>query len=121
MFQFALDHVQLAMPAGGEAAAREFYAGILGLEEVAKPPELASRGGAWFRNGPLSVHLGVDPQFVAAKKAHPALVCEQYDALLKRLADRGVSVTPDPLPFNGKPHCYIADPFGNRIEIIAGS
>ena len=121
MFRFSLDHVQVAIPRGGEALAREFYAGILGLEEVTKPAELASRGGAWFKNGLVQIHLGVEADFVPARKAHPGLVCEQYDALLERLADCGVDVAPDPSPFNGKRHCYIADPFGNRIEIIAGS
>ena len=28
-----IEHVQLAMPAGGEDLARNFYAGILGLKE----------------------------------------------------------------------------------------
>jgi catechol 2,3-dioxygenase-like lactoylglutathione lyase family enzyme len=121
MFRFALDHVQLAIPPGGEAAARAFYADILGLEEVPKPAELASRGGAWFRSGSVQIHLGVETPFAAARKAHPALRCEQYDALLERLAACGVDVTADPLLFNGRRHCYIADPFGNRIEIIAGS
>lgn len=109
------------MPAGGESAAREFYAGVLGLEEVPKPPELASRGGAWFRGGSVQIHLGVDPQFVPAKKAHPALICTAYSELLERLAESGVAVTADPLPYDGKAHCYIADPFGNRIEIIEGA
>lgn len=109
------------MPAGGESAAREFYAGVLGLEEVPKPPELASRGGAWFRGGSVQIHLGIDPQFVPAKKAHPALICTAYPELLQRLADSGVPVTADPLPYDGKAHCYIADPFGNRIEIIEGA
>ena len=33
----AIDHVQLAMPAGRENDARTFYEGILGLQEVPKP------------------------------------------------------------------------------------
>ncbi|HVS47244.1 MAG TPA: VOC family protein [Verrucomicrobiae bacterium] len=114
---FHLDHVQLAMPAGEEATAREFYIDALGLEEVPKPPELAMRGGAWFRKGSADIHLGVDPEFVAATKAHPAFRCSGYDTLLERLSARGVAVTPDGL-FGGKRHCYIADPFGNRIELI---
>ncbi len=109
------------MPAGGEPAAREFYAGILGLEEVPKPAALAARGGTWFRGGDATIHLGVDPAFAPAQKGHPALTCSNYAQLLNRLADRGIAVTPDLLPLEGKAHCYIADPFGNRIEIIDGS
>lgn len=115
---FRLDHIQLAMPAGKEEAARQFYAEALGFEVVSKPSELASRGGVWFRSGSANVHLGVDSDFVPAKKAHPAFRCSNYDALVDRLAALGVTVTTDPLPFDGQRHCYIADPFGNRIELI---
>jgi catechol 2,3-dioxygenase-like lactoylglutathione lyase family enzyme len=115
-----LDHVQLAMPEGEEEQARQFYAGVLGLEEVPKPPELAKRGGAWFRSGTVAVHLGVDRPFAPAKKAHPAFRCADYADLIAHLRDRGVAIVPDDLPFEGKDHCYIADPFGNRIELIEG-
>jgi len=114
-----IDHVQLAMPAGGEDKARAFYVELLGFEEVPKPPELAGRGGAWFRAGDVALHLGVDPDFRPARKAHPALRCTDYTAQLERLKGAGVTVTLDGLPFEGSPHCYIADPFGNRIELIA--
>ena len=120
MDPYRLDHVQLAIPAGGEDAARSFYGDVLGLVEVPKPPELAKRGGAWFRSGTVNIHLGVDPAFVPAKKAHPALRCTDYEALLARLAQYGVHVVPDPLPFGGRRHCYVEDPFGNRIELIDG-
>ena len=39
-----IEHVQLAMPAGEEAAARAFYTGLLGLPERPKPSKLAARG-----------------------------------------------------------------------------
>ena len=43
-----VDHVQIPIPAGREDEARRFYAGLLGLREVPKPPELAKRGGLWL-------------------------------------------------------------------------
>lgn len=113
-----LDHVQIAIPPGQEERARAFYVGALEFEEVPKPTELAARGGAWFRSGEVALHVGVDESFIPAKKAHPALRCRGYDALLKRLNDHGIAVTPDPLLFDGRPHCYVSDPFGNRIELI---
>lgn len=113
-----LNHVQLAMPHGGEAAARQFYVGVLGFEEIPKPPELAARGGAWFRSGEAVLHVGVDEPFSPARKAHPALECRDYDGLLRRFADLAVECRPDPIAFEGRPHCYLDDPFGNRIEII---
>ncbi|HVS45435.1 MAG TPA: VOC family protein [Verrucomicrobiae bacterium] len=115
---FAVDHVQLAMPAGQEDAARGFYGGILGFDERPKPPEFAKRGGVWFQCGEIALHLGVEEPFVPAKKAHPALRCAGFDRFLKHLAAHGVEVRPDDHPFEGKRHCYIADPFGNRIELI---
>jgi catechol 2,3-dioxygenase-like lactoylglutathione lyase family enzyme len=113
-----LDHVQLAIPRDGENVARQFYVDALGFDEFPKPEELAKRGGAWFRSGDVFLHLGIDEPFTPAKKAHPALRCADYSALLERLRDYGIAVTPDPILFEGRPHCYIADPFGNRLELI---
>ncbi len=115
----AIDHVQLAMPAGEEAKARAFYVGVLGLAEVPKPPVLAARGGCWFERGPVRLHLGVEKDFRPAKKAHPALLVSDYDRFLERLSSAGVEVTPDD-NIDGVRRCYIHDPFGNRIELIAG-
>jgi catechol 2,3-dioxygenase-like lactoylglutathione lyase family enzyme len=114
-----IDHVQLAMPSGNEDAARAFYVGILGFEETPKPPELAKRGGAWFRSGSVAVHVGVDPAFQPSTKAHPAFRCTDYAALVKRLQAAGITIVRDDHHFEGKEHCYISDPFGNRLELIA--
>ena len=88
-----LDHVQLAMPAGGEALARAFYGGALGIPEVPKPPELAKRGGCWFERGALKIHLGVEREFRPARKAHPGLQVE--DPVQVRLAGEGERVAAD--------------------------
>ena len=112
-----LDHVQLAMPAGREPDAVAFYAGVLGLEEVRKPPVLAARGGCWFESAGVVVHLGVDPAFTPATKAHPAFVVDDLDALAATLAAAGVALTYDDA-LEGVRRGYVADPFGNRIELI---
>ena len=113
----AIDHVQLAMPVGGEERARGFYGGLLGMIEVAKPSELAKRGGCWFTSGTVQIHLGVEADFRPAKKAHPALRCLDYEGLVARVRARGVEVTYDgSIP--GVRRCHIFDPFGNRIELI---
>ena len=113
----AIDHVQLAMPAGEEATARAFYAGVLGLREVPKPPVLARRGGAWFAAGPMQLHLGVEADFRPARKAHPALRVDDLDALATRCAAAGYApVWDSELP--GYARFYVADPFGNRLEIL---
>lgn len=112
-----LDHVQLAMPAGCEADAVAFYSGLLGLAEVEKPPVLAARGGCWFGSDGVIVHLGVDPAFRPATKAHPAFVVDDLDALAATLAAAGVAITYDDA-LEGVRRGYVADPFGNRIELI---
>lgn len=115
----AIDHVQLAMPRGGEDMARGFYRDLLGMIEVEKPAELASRGGCWFASGVVQVHVGVEEDFRPAKKAHPALRCRDYDALVARLRVRGIEVKED-TNIPGVRRCHVSDPFGNRIELIAG-
>lgn len=113
----ALDHVQLAMPTGGEDLARDFYVGLLGMSEVPKPPNLASRGGCWFQAGTAAVHLGVQADFRPATKAHPALAVDDLAALRASLATAGQTCTEDE-PLAGYLRCYVTDPFGNRIELL---
>ena len=112
-----IDHVQLAMPEGGEARAREFYGEILGLPEKAKPPALAARGGVWFEAPALKIHLGVEKDFRPARKAHPALLVEDLPALALRLRTAGCPVIDDE-PLAGYRRLYTEDPFGNRIELL---
>jgi len=113
----SLDHVQLAKPAGREAEARTFYEGLLGIPELKKPPHLAARGGVWFERGTLKIHLGVDKQFVPARKAHPGLIVEELSGLVAALKAAGVGVTADE-PLEGYERVYVDDPFGNRIELM---
>jgi catechol 2,3-dioxygenase-like lactoylglutathione lyase family enzyme len=112
-----LDHLQLAMPAGGEAEARRFYADLLGLTEVAKPAPLAARGGCWFVGPGIQIHLGVEQPFAPARKAHPAFLAADLEGFRRRLELAGVATTPDD-SVAGVRRCYAADPFGNRIEFI---
>ncbi|HWX56386.1 MAG TPA: glyoxalase [Verrucomicrobiae bacterium] len=114
----AIDHFQLAMPAGAESKAREFFCNLPGMTEIAKPPALAKRGGCWFSSGKIQIHLGVQKDFRPATKAHPALVCRDYHQLLTALRTAGVAVLEDS-EIPGVSRCYISDPFGNRIELIA--
>ncbi|WP_027230252.1 VOC family protein [Phyllobacterium sp. UNC302MFCol5.2] len=112
-----MDHVQLAMPVNGEAAARAFYDGLLGLREVAKPAQLISRGGCWFQAGTVKVHLGVDPNFIPAGKAHPAFVVDDLVLLQQKLEAAGIGVIEE-APLDGIERRFVHDPFGNRIELM---
>jgi catechol 2,3-dioxygenase-like lactoylglutathione lyase family enzyme len=105
------------MPAGAEALARAFYAGVLGLEELPKPPALAGRGGVWFGNASVQLHLGVEADFRPARKAHPALRVDDLAALAAACAAEGHAPQFDnAVP--GVARFYVADPFGNRLEFL---
>jgi catechol 2,3-dioxygenase-like lactoylglutathione lyase family enzyme len=115
-----IDHVQLAAPPGGEDAARDYYAGLLGMTELPKPPALAARGGCWFRGGGVEIHIGIEEPFRPALKAHPGLLVTDLDALAAALAARGLSVRwDDTVP--GRRRLHSDDPHGNRLEFIAAS
>lgn len=116
-----LDHVQVAAPPGCEADARRFYGELLGLAEVGKPSALAGRGGAWFAlTSGQQLHVGVEEDFAPALKAHPALVVSDLAALAERLLSAGCAVRwDDALPDVRR--FYTADPWGNRLELMAAA
>ncbi len=109
-----IDHVQLPMPPGGEAAARAFYGGVLGLIELPKPEGMRARGGMWFTGG---IHLGLEEGMRPSLKGHPALLVADFDACREALLAAGCEWKPD----DGLPdvrRAHTKDPFGNRIEIV---
>jgi catechol 2,3-dioxygenase-like lactoylglutathione lyase family enzyme len=113
----SVDHVQVAMPVGGEERARWFYGEVLGLREIEKPDSLRGRGGVWFCSGNLQVHLGVEAEFMPARKAHVAYAVEGIDAVRARMVREGIEVTDDDaLPAFAR--FYTVDPFRNRVEIL---
>lgn len=124
-----LHHVQVAMPRGGEDAVRRFYGDGLGLTEVDKPEPLRGRGGAWFRSvdaaGTVTaeLHLGVEDPFAPARKAHPALLyadVAELERTAERLAGLGAEVDwSERHTFWGYQRCHVADPHGNRVELLA--
>ncbi|HSJ77330.1 MAG TPA: VOC family protein [Erythrobacter sp.] len=111
-----LDHVQIAIPAGGEDQARAFYAGLLGMTEVPKPAN-QSASGCWFIGGAASLHIGVDPDFRPATKAHPALLVDDLAGLRALLAKASCVIREDK-PVEGYARFFTEDPFGNRIELM---
>ena len=112
-----IDHVQLAIPQGGEPAARRFYGELLRMTEVPKPAVLAVRGGCWFTAGSAVLHLGVEEPFVPARKAHPALLVDDLDALEARLREAGHECVRADGQIPGVRRFHTTDPFGNRVEL----
>lgn len=117
-FEFAaVDHVQLAIPPGGEPRCRAFWGGLLGMTEIPKPPILAARGGCWFQGPGFQLHLGVEKDFSPALKAHPGFHIRGLRALAQRLTEHGYPVTfSDEVP--GQDRFHTVDPFGNRLEFL---
>lgn len=113
-----IDHVQLAIPPGGEDRARAFYTDLLGLPEREKPEILAGRGGVWFERGELKLHLGIEKDFRPAKKAHPALQVEGLDALLLQLRAADCPVSEAEQLDGYRQRAFVDDSFGNRIELV---
>lgn len=109
-----IDHVQLAIPVGGEDVARSFYVDVLGLTEIPKPTEMAKRGGAWFEAGAVRVHVGAEVDFVPARKAHPALTMRRLERFIE---SAGLAATWN-TEIDGLIRCHVDDPFGNRIELV---
>jgi catechol 2,3-dioxygenase-like lactoylglutathione lyase family enzyme len=116
-FAYGLHHVQVAIPPGSEDDCRAFYVGALGMLEIQKPPVLAARGGLWVRADALEIHLGVEPDFRPARKAHPGIRVADLDGLAKRLTEHGVEVTWDD-NFPGHRRFYAFDNLGNRLEFL---
>lgn len=112
-----LDHVQLAMPKGGEDTARAFYTGVLGMAEGEKPAHLKAHGGCWFHAAGVDLHLGVEDAFRPAGKAHPALLVDDLGAVRAGLERHEIDFLPG-LPLEGYARGDIRDPFGNRIELM---
>ena len=117
----SIDHVQIAMPAGGEESARAFYINVLGFTEIPKPPELAKRGGAWFQSENVQLHLGIEQDFHPARKAHPAFIVDELDSMITKAQNAGYEIDTTQPPLDGYRRTHVLDPFGNRIELMEKS
>ncbi|RIV36850.1 VOC family protein [Micromonospora radicis] len=114
-----IHHVQLACPRGSEDRSRAYYVDLLGLAEKPKPPALAARGGCWFTGHGAELHLGVEDDFRPARKAHPALLRPDLDALAARLAAAGYPVIWGDEELPGLRRFHTEDAHGNRLEFLA--
>ncbi|CAM3190310.1 VOC family protein [Filibacter tadaridae] len=112
-----LDHIQIAAPPNSEAKARIFYGKLLGMKEIPKPENLKARGGCWFLCGAQEVHIGIQSDFMPAKKAHPGFTVIALELLKTRL-EKADYVVSEELPIDGRSRFFTHDPFGNRIEFL---
>lgn len=117
-FLTGIDHIQIAAPQGSEDVARNFYGVLLGMEEITKPDNLKARGGCWFQCGSQEVHIGIQPDFSPAKKAHPGFTVNALEQLQLNLQEAGYMISEEP-PIDGRSRFFTHDPFGNRVEFLA--
>ena len=112
-----IDHIQLVCPKGGEDEARKFYNEILGMKELPKPENLKGRGGCWFICGNQEIHISIQEDFIAPKKAHPGLIVTNIEALREELLQLNFEIKEEP-PIEGRTRFFVNDPFGNRVEFL---
>jgi len=116
-FLTGIDHIQIAVPPGSEDKARIFYGELLGMEEIPKPENLKGRGGCWFLCGSQEVHIGIQQDFMPAKKAHPGFTVHALEQLKTRLEEADYVIVEES-PIEGRSRFFTHDPFGNRIEFL---
>jgi len=71
----------------------------------------------WFEFGSYQLHIGVEPAFSPAKKAHPGFHVKNLPAFKDHLASFGISFIEDK-NITGVERIYVDDPFGNRMEFL---
>jgi len=112
-----LDHVMLCIPVGAEHAARDFYAGVLGLEELTDLGYPLPKGAIWFQLGDIQLHIRAEENHGVSSDRHPAFEVKNLEAARTLLEKNGINVKNDS-PIPGRNRFSFRDPFGNRIELL---
>ena len=121
-----LDHVNI-VAADLEASAR-FYADVLGLERRDRPGAAVPGRGAWLcaGDGRAIVHLGSAARPGDESGAgggstgainHVAFACEDFDAMVARLARLGVAYRASAPAGIGFRQIFLSDPDGVTLEL----
>jgi len=114
-----LQHASVPRPPGREAheQAIRFYGGVLGLEEIPKPPTFDRIEVTWFRLGDDEIHVyaaGQDEP-LPQSEAHFCLLVDDLQGTRDRLETAGFRCH-DTTPIPNRPRFYTRDPFGNEVE-----
>lgn len=132
MLQIQTIH-HVSLPVTDLARARAFYAGVLELTEIDRPP--FDFPGAWYQVGDRQLHLIVgghstlrDGKGIDSRDAHFAIRVASYRGALQHLDAKGYQdaaedemrrVRANPAATAGFPQIYLLDPDRNVIEINA--
>ena len=95
---------------------RRFYRDLLGLREIARPRTFDFKV-AWFQLGDTHLHLLLKDRPDTISPRHFALRVTDCAAARAFFQGRGVPVQ-ETTPIPGADRFFIADPDGNRIEVI---
>lgn len=114
-----LNHVTMAAPADGHERARAFYGGVLGLQELQRPPQLSAVYDiVWFGCADFQIHIDFNPPWIeVAQNRHFSVEVENVEEVRKYLDSKGV-VTRDAVKVPGRHWFYFLDPFGNTLEFL---
>ena len=105
-----LQHVAIARPPGGDAAARAFYGDVLGLAEIAPPRSLAQLDLIWYRLAEgTELHIMVEePMGQDHTGRHFCLAVDDLVELRDRLDAAGITAVGDtPIPGRPRSSCVI--------------
>jgi len=106
------------------AAARDFYCGLLGLEEARRPD--FGFPGLWLTVGDLQLHFVETDELPTPGKGFPHFALhvptDVFQATFDRLRDGGAKVLAEPMSrvdFGERTvwQAFVADPAGNAIEL----
>ena len=112
-----LQHVNVVVPPGGTEAAADFYQSVFSLVQQAKPAGTASPTGAWLTlAGRQQIHIS-ERTGDRHPDAHFAVVVEDFDGVLRRIAAAGATWQEQADVFGGR-RGFPRDPAGNRIEVL---
>lgn len=98
------------------ARSRRFYRDILGLREINKPRTF-DFVALWFDLGDHHIHLLLKDKPDALSPRHFALRVVDAQRARRHFQDHGIAIQESTL-IPGAERFFIADPDGNRIEII---
>lgn len=112
-----LQHVNVVVPPGETAAAAAFYTAVFSLQRQPKPSGTESQSGAWLTlAGKQQIHIS-ERTGECHPDAHFAVVVDDFDGVLERIAIAGAMWQEQADVFGGR-RGFTRDPAGNRIEVL---
>jgi catechol 2,3-dioxygenase-like lactoylglutathione lyase family enzyme len=111
-----IQHVALETRPAELDDAIAFWA-LLGFERV-EPPDTLLDVAAWVQRAGTQVHLLFTDDPVVMAQGHVAVVAEDYEATLERLAAAGFPAQARREHW-GSPRSFVTAPGGHRVEVMA--